>query len=265
MPNKSALSYVAAFKRVIRFFSDRNHSFSDLICSNESSAEARALFRDRSNPISIQFAPPSNHRSNPAERSIRTFKNHFTSILVSVHPHFPLDLWDLLLPYAEMTLNHLRPYQPNPVRSAYHGMYGEPVDFAAHPLHPPGQLVVVHEHPDNRASWAPHGLRGFYLGPSLEHYRCHLVHVLKTSSIRVSDTIACFPNPLFHFESPAPLPPAAPVDPSRPNPTADGSDLIGQSFLDPELGACVITHTGPPHLVAPGAVYRRASVQGRCV
>jgi hypothetical protein len=39
--------------------------------------------------------------------------------------------------------------------------------------------VVVHEHPDSLASWASHGLRGYYLGLALHHNRCHNVHVLK--------------------------------------------------------------------------------------
>jgi hypothetical protein len=39
--------------------------------------------------------------------------------------------------------------------------------LAAQPIHPPGQLVVIHDAPLKRASWARHGVRGFYLGPAL--------------------------------------------------------------------------------------------------
>lgn len=67
------------------------------------------LDQTRNNHISIQYCAPHQHRALKAERAIRTFKNHFISTLCTVAPDFPLDLWDHLLPQAELTLNHLLP------------------------------------------------------------------------------------------------------------------------------------------------------------
>jgi hypothetical protein len=50
--------------------------------------------------IDFQLAPPQVHRWNTAERSIRTFKNHFIAGLCSTKREFPLNLWDKLLPSA---------------------------------------------------------------------------------------------------------------------------------------------------------------------
>ena len=54
--------------------------------------------------------------------------------------------------------------------------------------------IVMHEKPLQRASWAPHGVEGFYLGPALEHYRCFRGWVVKTQHERVVDTVAWHPH-----------------------------------------------------------------------
>jgi hypothetical protein len=53
---------------------------------------------------------------------------------------------------------------------------------------------VSHDKPKDRASWAAHGEIGWYLGPALEHYRCHKVYITKTRSERASDTVEFFPQ-----------------------------------------------------------------------
>ena len=47
--------------------------------------------------IKYQLVPPSNHRTNNAERAIQTFKNHFIAVLCSVDKDFHLQLWDIPL------------------------------------------------------------------------------------------------------------------------------------------------------------------------
>jgi len=42
--------------------------------------------------ISYQLVPPHDHRSNPAEKSIGTWKDHFIAGLTSANPEFPLHL-----------------------------------------------------------------------------------------------------------------------------------------------------------------------------
>lgn len=91
--------------------------------------------------MSYQLITPHIHRANIAERSIQTFKKHFTSVLSGVDDSFPLHLWDRLLPQAKMTLNMLRPANATPTVSAY--MYANGThDYNAHPLMPLGCAVV---------------------------------------------------------------------------------------------------------------------------
>jgi hypothetical protein len=72
-----------------------------------------------------QLVPPRCHRRNTAERAIRTFKEHFVAGLSSMDPYFPMNLWDRLVPQAEMTLNLLRTSRLHPHLSAaahFHGL-----------------------------------------------------------------------------------------------------------------------------------------------
>ena len=52
--------------------------------------------------------PPNTPQINAEERSIRTFKAHFISVLTGVASDFPQNLWDLLIPQTEENLNILR-------------------------------------------------------------------------------------------------------------------------------------------------------------
>ncbi len=64
---------------------------------NETSLECREFFLSQRLPVT--FVPPQTHRSNPAERAVRTGKNHLISVFSSnTHPDFPDDLWNRLLP-----------------------------------------------------------------------------------------------------------------------------------------------------------------------
>lgn len=86
--------------------------------------------------INLQLAPPDLHRRSPAERAIRTAKNHILSGLASTHDKFPTHLWCRLIQQAEMTLNMLRPCRTNPKLSAYTALEGE-FNFERTPLAPP--------------------------------------------------------------------------------------------------------------------------------
>ncbi len=138
----------------------------------------------------MQFVPPQIHRPNPAEKSVRTSKKTLISTFAFTHPDLPDDLWDRLLPHAELTLNVMRPWRPDPSLSAWSSVHHLPYDFAAHPLHPPGQLCL---------SWDPHGDRAYYLGPALTHYRCHRVYIVSTRTKRITLYLAHFPLTFFHF------------------------------------------------------------------
>ena len=106
--------------------------------------------------IKYQLVPTSNHRGNNAEREIQTFKNHCIAILCSVEKYFHLQLCDRLLQQETISLNLPRKSRTLPHISAYTHIFGE-FDFNRTPLSPPGTRVVMHDIPNNRASWAPYG------------------------------------------------------------------------------------------------------------
>jgi len=68
-------------------------------------------------------------------------------------------------------MNLLRNSRVNPKLSAYSYMYGE-FNFRATPLAPPGTKVVAHVSLAKRGTWDLNGEVGWYVGQSLQHYRC---------------------------------------------------------------------------------------------
>jgi hypothetical protein len=67
-------------------------------------------------------------------------------------------------------------------------------DFNRTPIAPPGVRVIVHEKPDKRTSWSPHGVDGWYVGPALDSYRCYTVWIWDTIDRSAIDTLSWFPT-----------------------------------------------------------------------
>jgi len=193
MPSRTASSYLAAYTRAWTFYSQFGPPPSFMRLDNETSELLESFAKERH--FTIQYVPPGTHRANRAEREIRRSKNHLISILCSAHEAFPLLLWDEALPQAELTINHLRAYGPDPSICAYDGLHGQRYDFSAHPIAPFGTLVVVHDKPGARGTWDPHGDKGYYLGAALQHHKCWRTWIISTNSERISDTLAWFPAP----------------------------------------------------------------------
>ena len=149
----------------------------------------------KENVRSFEYVPDGNHRANITEIVVRNGKTHFVSVLCGIHSSFPIAQLDLLIPYAKLTLNLLRPFGPDNTKSAHTGIHGKPYDFKVHPLAPSGSLCVGFTPSDSRHSWDPHGYLAYYLGPSLEHYRCQRLYVISTKNILVTDTIDFSPSP----------------------------------------------------------------------
>ena len=59
---------------------------------------------------------------------------------------------------------------------------------------PPGTKVIIHSNPTKRASWDLNGVNGWYVGPSMKHYRCVRCYIPKTRSIIDADTVEFFPH-----------------------------------------------------------------------
>jgi hypothetical protein len=161
------------------------------ILDNEASNELKNSMIK--NNLTYQLAPPHIHRRNAAERAIRTFKNHLLAGLATADPDFPVSHWDRLLHQSILTLNLLRNSRVNPKLSAYAYLFGN-FDFNKTPLAPPGTKVVVHLKATNRASWEYHGEEGWYVGPSMEHYRCVKCFIPSTNRVRDADTVKFFPH-----------------------------------------------------------------------
>ena len=88
------------------------------ILDNEASTEYKRFIKNKWH-INYQLVPPNTHRSNAAEQAICTFKAYFISILAGVYPDFPRNLWGLLLPQTEVTLNLFRQATIDPSRSSW--------------------------------------------------------------------------------------------------------------------------------------------------
>ncbi len=155
------------------------------ILDNEVSAAMKELITETCH---YELVPPGCHRRNLAEVSIKHFKQHMISILAGIDPAFPLSHWEKLLPQAELTFNLLRKSHATPTISAYAHVHGQ-YDYNKMPLAPIGCAVHIHEQAAKRATWAPHTIAGWYLGPSREHYRCHVVLPKQTQRTRVCETV----------------------------------------------------------------------------
>ena len=106
-----------------------------------------------------------------------------------------MHLWDKTIPQAELTLNLMRGSRINPKLSAYEQIYGR-YDHNKVPLAPPGIKVLAHIKPDQRLTWAPHAVEGWYVGPAFDHYRCYTIWVIPTRQTRTVNQLEWFPQKL---------------------------------------------------------------------
>ena len=157
------------------------------ILDNEASAEYKRYIKTNWND-DYQSVPPHTHRSNTDERAIRTFKAHFLSILAGFAPDFPINLWDLLLPQAELTLNLLRQATLDPSRSAWSYFHG-PFNYNTTPIGPLGCDITAHRKIGTRNSWDFRGAAGWYVGVALQHYCCHTIVSKSTRVAQISNTV----------------------------------------------------------------------------
>jgi hypothetical protein len=165
--------------------------------------EASKLLKDYlyQQDITFQLVPLYSHRRNSTERAIRSFKDHLIAGLCSTDKSFPMHFWDRILPQAVITLKMLRTSRINPKLSSATHLFGQ-YDFNRAPKAPPGTILIAHETPGRRSTWAPHGQDGWYIGPALDHYRCYTVYITKTRSNRTVETVE-FPPDKFKLPFPS--------------------------------------------------------------
>jgi hypothetical protein len=185
MKNKTDKEMQRAYLQLLKRVQQTGMEIKKHVLDNEVSEEMKDLIRDT---CKLELVPPGCHRRNIAEVAIKTFKQHFISILSGVDDSFPMKLWDRLLLQAELTLNLLRQSNTTPTISAYAHLYG-PFDYNRMPLAPLGCPVQIHEPPAKRGTWNHHCKAGWYLGTSKEHYRSHNIYVKATRGERISETV----------------------------------------------------------------------------
>jgi len=140
LKNRKGPELLSKLEEIHNYLQDRGFKPLHQFLDNETSNEMKRFLKERK--VNYQLVPPHTHRKNAAERAIRTFKNHFITILCMAHPNFPMNLWCRLLPQVEMTLNMLRPCRINPRISAYTSLEGEfnlsvTIDFDAFNINNP--------------------------------------------------------------------------------------------------------------------------------
>ena len=91
-----------------------------------------------------QLVLPGIHRRNAVERSIRTFKKHFKSILATTDESFPMHIWCRLIPQSCTTLSLMRNSIMKPEMSA-EAQLNEAFGYNHTFLVPPGTKAVIHE------------------------------------------------------------------------------------------------------------------------
>ena len=138
--------------------------------------------------MSYQLVPPYDHRCNIAERSIKTWKNHFVGVLSRAAATFPLHIWCQSIPQAEHQLMLLSMSNFNPKISSYAHVYVQHY-YNANPFVLIGMDYLVHDKPNHIKTFAAHYRKGYVLGTSFKHYQAQKIWMINTRSTRVSATI----------------------------------------------------------------------------
>ena len=103
------------------------------------------------------------------------------SCLAGLPEDFPIREWDELLPHIFLTLNLLQALHMMPTVLAYAYHHWQ-FDYDPMPLAPMGKPKLC-------KTWGEHLMDWWYLRTSPKHYRCHVVFVKKTRSIRELDMV----------------------------------------------------------------------------
>ena len=96
-----------------------------------------------------------------------------------------------MAPQVQDAINLVCRSRIDPNKSAYESLEG-PYYWNQYPLAPLDTKAVIYDDADTRASWAPHGLDEWLLGPSKDHYRCNLYYNPETKGHLVSGSANLF-------------------------------------------------------------------------
>eukprot|EP00804_Cyclotella_cryptica_P022388 CCRYP_021035-RA/>CCRYP_021035-RA protein AED:0.38 eAED:0.38 QI:0/0/0/1/0/0.25/4/0/584 len=134
------------------------------------------------------------HHTIPAERAIRTWKNHFVAIRAGTPSTYRLSNWCKDLEQTDITLNMMQPCTQNPKLSAHKAMEGM-FSFDATPMAPISTECMVHVKPSCQQTWGYHAFKAWYFAPALNHYCCIRV-VTNTGAMQTTDTFTFLHHPI---------------------------------------------------------------------
>ena len=212
--NRSKEELLRAYRKiynwlVLRGFTPQLHKL-----DNETSHEVEAFIR--SQHTHLQYTPPDMHCTNPAERAIRTWKNHFLSEIAGLPKSFPITNGCQLTTQCEATLNMLRPCHQNP-RLSVHKVLEGTFSFDATPMAPLGAEVLVYMKPHRCKTWGYHAAKAWYLAYVAQHYRCIRV-IMQTQGVSISPTPSVFATTQYPYPPSPPLTGSSTQRPASPMP-----------------------------------------------
>ena len=124
--------------------------------------------------VDNQLVLPNMYFQNAAKCVMCMFKSHFLAKFSGIAKFFPKQLWDILLPQTEITLNLLRQSTLKPAIYALEYFNGTSICNHAS-LGPLGCKITIHKKTGTHHYWEFHGKDGRNIVVFLEHYRCQLV------------------------------------------------------------------------------------------
>ena len=189
--NRTAGYITQAWNNLHQVFEQSGIAPNTYIMNNETSGEFMRSLKDKG--LKYQLVPPNSHPRNLEEWDIQTWNKYFKAGLASVDPNFPLSEWDILIHQTNITLNLLHSSRLNPKMSTYTHIFGK-FNFAASPLASSGTKIVTHITPEQRLTWELIGEAGWYVGPSINHYRYVQYYFPRTKIVRICDTVTFSPQ-----------------------------------------------------------------------
>ena len=99
----------------------------------------------------------------------------------------------MIITQGNIIINLLHSTHTNTKLSVYVYIFWE-FNFATTSLAPSGIKVVAHIKPLQRKTWELNEEAGWYVGPSMKHYRCFQCYFPRTRADRAYNTVTFFPT-----------------------------------------------------------------------
>jgi hypothetical protein len=191
IPGLDNASILAAYAKNFKYLTSKGYKPQINVMDNQATKVIKAYLT--SQQVSLKLVEPHNHRIHAAEPAIQTFKNWFIGALGTTVADLPIQLLDKLTQQVQDSINLLQQSRIHPDISTHETVKG-PYDWNRYPMVPPDTKAIIYLDAETPISWAPHGLDAWLLGPSKDHYRCHLYFVPKISGYHISCTTNLFPQ-----------------------------------------------------------------------